>query len=131
MLLPKRKTLPFLENLVKEVTTLDTLGDAERNKFDNNARCTKNEREAVGIGDTYSRLQLTSMSNINTYVIGKKLNICQLYEPEEDGSGLQRYQGKVIIVSDQIRSKNIIFKKGEGVLFYWNANTECNEVEKI
>ena len=100
MILPKRKNLPFLGNLVKEVTTLDTFDDAKCTEFENNARYIKNEREAAVIGDIYSRLQPTYMPNTNTYLIGKKLDTCELYELEECGSELQWSQWEVSTVSD-------------------------------
>ena len=56
-------------------------------EFENNARGTKNK--AVGIGDTYSRSQLSSLLNIDKCLIGEKMYICKLYELDEGESELQ------------------------------------------
>ena len=76
----------------------------------------KSEREATGIGDQYSTLQPTSMPNIDIDLIGKRLDIFELYALEEGGTELHWSQGKVVAVSDgkkyyQARVKNSMFKK--------------------
>ena len=48
---PKRKTLPLLGNIVKELTIMDTLEEADCTDFIDSAKQTKSEREAKGVGD--------------------------------------------------------------------------------
>ena len=81
-------------------------------------------------------LQPISIPNIDIYLIGKRLDICELYELEEGGTELRWIQGKVVSVSDGANiikpgSRTACFKKGEGVLICWDANKERNEVETV
>ena len=130
--LPKRKELPILGNKTKDLKNIDSLNVSKGGSFEDKATEMRDEREAAGIGDRFAAIQPMSRPTINKQLIGKRLDVCLIYELDVGGTELRWCQGEVILISD---GSNILkpgartakFKAGEAVRIRWDANIDRNE----
>ena len=74
--------------------SLETSDESEQQ-----ARRTKLEREAVGVGNIYYNMQPTSVTAIDKGLIVKRMEVCLQYFLNDGGTELLWIQGEVILVS--------------------------------
>ena len=130
--LPQRKTLPSLGTQAKDVVAIDRARTEMTDEFEAKARSTRAEREAVGVGDRYAEMQPMSRPAVDERLIGKRLDVCVLYNLDEGGSELRWCQGVVTAVSNgsnivRTGSKTACYKAGEAVMIRWDENKARNE----
>ena len=90
---------------------------------------TRQEKEAVGVGDRYSNMQPTSEPAIDKDLIGKRLDVCFQYFINDGRTKLQWIQGEVKLLSDgenipNKQGQKACYKAGEAGMILWDKNKE-------
>ena len=132
--LPKRKDLPILGTKTIDLTSIEIKSASTHDKFEEQTRCLRDEREINGVGDRYAHIQPMSRPNVDKSLVGKRLDICEKYDLEEGGSELRWSQGVVLSISDGSNmlkpgARTAMFKAREAVEIRWDANVKLNEPE--
>ena len=100
VLFPVQKALTQLGTQSSDVVAMDTSHVENSDEFEQQARLTILEREAVGVGDRYSNMQPTSATAKENVLIGKRMDVCLQYFLNDGGTEIFWSQGEVILVSD-------------------------------
>ena len=100
VLFPVQKVLTQLGTQSSDVVAMDTSHVENSDEFEQQARLTILEREAVGVGDRYSNMQPTSATAKENVLIGKRMDVCLQYFLNDGGTEIFWSQGEVILVSD-------------------------------
>ena len=75
--LPKRKDLPILGTKTIDLTSIEIKSASIHDKFEEQTRCLRDEREINGVGDSYAHIQPMSRPNVDKSLVGKRLDICE------------------------------------------------------
>ena len=88
VLLPAKHSLPQLGTQALDVVAMDAARLETSDKFEHQARHTRLDMEAVGVGDIYSNMYPTSAPYIDKYFIRKWLDICLQYFLDGGGNDI-------------------------------------------
>ena len=125
VLVHERKDLPTLGTKVPHLEKIDDKQSACKEKCVMSAKEVQQERVDEGLDDACEFLQPATMPEVNSDLVGVRLDVCCKYFLEEGGTVLRWCQGVVTLVSN---GSNIIkpgkskacFGVGEAVMFQWD-----------
>ena len=125
-MIPQRKQLSQLGEQTSDVKVIDATHKEKSVQLDHNARMMRIDRESIGQGDRYEKLQPTLMPKIERRFIGTRLDVCFDFELDTGGKELRWCQGSVKDISNgsnmlypNARSK--CYKEGETVMIIQDA----------